>query len=291
MAEIDFLARLRVAVALIGKQKDAAAAMNISGARLSNYLRGVNKPGRPVLASLAALAKVRPAWLIGGGGPMLASDDGYKPAEAGAGLSAPPSCTAPAASSDATAGTMELHQAIQAAQAVLASCERLLTHAGPPGAPGRQEHAAAEVISADDYDCLDTAKQKHFVALLGRGPATQEFAAEGGRPGRGAEEYVFAPGAPPGTFAVRVGGTSMMPDLPPGSIALVGARLDPVSDCPRRGLVLYEDERGTVRHTVKMVSADTDGVRLQPLNPRFQGEQRIPGTRVRAVLGVICRLA
>jgi transcriptional regulator with XRE-family HTH domain/SOS-response transcriptional repressor LexA len=299
MAEMDFLTRLRVAVALIGKQKDAAAATHISAARLSNYLRGVNKPGRAILESLAASAKVQPAWLIGGEGPMLAADDGRQDAKQEPGASADRPASAPAAQPCAPADpsgpapvAADLLRAIQGMQALLTCCVRLLSDAGRQGIAERQEAAANEILSAEDYACLDPARQKHYVALVGREAVRQAFGpAEASRAGRGPCEYIFAPGVPPGTFAVRIEAASMMPELPPGAIVLIGAPLDPLPDCPVRGLVLYEDEAGAVRHTIKMVCADKNEVRLRALNPRFQGEQRVPRDRVLTVLGVIGRLA
>jgi transcriptional regulator with XRE-family HTH domain len=311
MADKEFLKRLRVAVAMIGKQKDAAAAIGITDARLSNYLRGVNKPGSEILANLAAEAKVRPAWLIDGVGPMVAEAEIFRPAIAPRQPSAeqrpeprtwpgPVPAVAPAApGSPAAPGAQQMLQAVQvlltgwlqsAAPAAETGAPRP-AEVSPP-APGPSSWKAGKIISRDDYEALPPAKRKHFVPILVHSTGGLAAVCAGqGLAREAAEEYVLAPGAPEGTFAARITGNSMLPDFPDGSVVLVGAPVEPLPDLSLPALVVYEDKMGTIRHTVKVVTAEGSTVHLRPLNPEFGGHEPIPRACVRAVFGIVCRQA
>lgn len=312
MIHMDPQTRLRLAVALIGKQKDAAGAIGITDARLSNYLRAVNKPGREVLEKLAAAANVRPAWLIDGTGPMMTEAEAPKPAvpdnrgrtaeRPDAALSrlsgAPP---APRGAAAASIGSQELLQALQAMQTLLNCYLKSVCQAPPPDSPGTHAEVSAaraaaaprkpgDVISADDYLALSAAKRRHYVPIVAHSTAgLPSVSGCRGLPAGAADEYAFAPGSPPGTFAVGVKGESMLPDFGDGDVVLVGSLLDPLADLPLHALVFYEDQTENIRHTVKMVTAEGDDVCLRPLNPAFGGEERIPRSRVRAVFGIMCR--
>jgi len=311
MADKEFLRRLRVAVAMIGKQKDAAAAIGITDARLSNYLRGVNKPGAEILANLAAEAKVRAAWLIDGAGPMVAEADIFRPAIAPRQPTAeqrpeprtwpgPAPAVAPAATGlPAAPGAQQMLQAVQvlltgwlqsAAPAAETDAPRP-TEPSPP-APGPSSWKAGRIISRNDYEALPPAKRKHFVPILVHSTGGLAAVSAGqGLAREAAEEYVLAPGAPEGTFAARIAGNSMLPDFPDGSVVLVGAPVEPLPDLSLPALVVYEDKMGTIRHTIKVVTAEGNTVYLRPLNPEFGGHEPIPRACVRAVFGIVCRQA
>jgi transcriptional regulator with XRE-family HTH domain len=305
----EFLRRLRVAVASIGKQKEAAAAIGITDARLSNYLRGVNRPGPEILGKLAAAARVRQAWLVDGAGPMTAEADIFGPTATARQPSAdegpplrPTQNPAPTPAPTATASA----PAMPGAQQILQAMQLILTgwlQSAPPGtaAAPRQAEApppdagpsswkAGKIISRNDYEALPVAQRRYFVPILVR--STGGLAAVSSHRGlarEAAEEYILAPGAPEGTFAARITGHSMLPDFPDGSVVLVGEPVEPQPDIALPALVVYEDTLGTVRHTVKVVTAEGDNVCLRPLNPVFEGDDRIPRSRVRGVFGIVCR--
>lgn len=70
--ELDALARMRVAAAVIsGQQKVVANTLGISGARLSNYLTGKNRMPRDILQSLSEKSGVSFQWLDKGAGEIF----------------------------------------------------------------------------------------------------------------------------------------------------------------------------------------------------------------------------
>ena len=70
--ELDALARMRVAAAVIsGQQKVVAKELGISGARLSNYLTGKNKAPPDILQRLSEKSGVSLQWLAKGAGEVF----------------------------------------------------------------------------------------------------------------------------------------------------------------------------------------------------------------------------
>lgn len=301
--ELDLPTRLRLATSVIGKQVQAARAIGISAARLSNYLRGHNRPPVEIVERLAAAAHVRLAWLRSGTGPMF-----------GRGESPGDWTAAPAGADEGPPTNWQLCELVERRLAadphfrrLFAALVRDLRPTGPqaasegsgapedrPGSDGGEATGnlrpvcAGAILGAREFQRVKPERRAEFAPYAGLAAAGPAFRwTEDVFPPREAEAYVHVPGEAPGRFVMRVDGPSMEPDLPANDLVLIGGRIEPEQRHARAALAVYEDDNGDTCYTVKLVSGDKDHVRLRAVNGRMFGDVTIARDRLRALYAVI----
>ena len=295
----DFLTRLRMTVAILGKQNEVADRIGVSQARLSNYMRGVNEPPAAVLERLAAESGVALEWLTAGRGEVFSRG--------------PAGAAKPERLSDGTVIDLVRRRAKEDPELGRILGQVIATvlgdEAGPAGAAagetaggppsGRAEpepHAfdyvrpveGESLIPASDLDELKADQRERCTPLVGVASAGLAFTWDPADfPPREARQYVRIRGEAPGGFAMVIEGDSMAPELPNRCIALFGARTTADERSGKPALVVYRDDHGRLRYAVKIVSQAGRRLRLRPINERLYAEVQVDAGRVEALYTVI----
>ncbi len=296
----NLVARLRAVVAVLGRQVKAARRIGISQAALSNYVRGATVPPRDVLERLAKAANVRLEWLLEGRGPFFEGEEVAAGSLDGADLSSGrlvdllhehlkkhPDAAGLVLAELRRAGA---GRAQDAAKRAAASQDTEAPEDGDPPARRLRHPHGGEVVPASDYENLLPDLKDQYVPILGPVAAGLAFQwNEKGFPPKTADRYVRVKGEAPGGFAMQVDGKSMEPELPNGSIALFGGRIQPDDTEPhsRPALAVYEDDGGKIRYAVRMISVSKDTVRMSPLNAGSYRDLEIPRQQLHALYTVI----
>lgn len=263
---LDFPTRLRVVVAVLGNQTSAAGRIDVSQARLSNYIRGVNRPPADVLERLAAESGVRLEWLAQGTGHVLEGS---------------PASEALVDASRLTDGLLidelraRLKRDPEFTRLVRVLADRT---ADAPADPAPEESPL--LITRAAFLELHEQRRPEFVPVVGAVAAGPAFVSEETVfPPQEAEAYVHSAGAAGGTFAMRVDGRSMQKDYPEGSVVLFGGLVQP-KKTGRAALAVYTDDSGRKRYALKLVSVRGETVRMQPTNGALFDTVEIPRDRL-----------